>query len=504
MKRKDQVRVLVAIVLTLAIVLPLGWMWWDSRLPASYSVTEMGEPDWGGGAKPVAAAAHGHGHDHGGAHAGAVSVADLDTRTDRKADVRVDLVARQGKITLASGETIEGYSFNDASPGPTITATVGQLVEVRLRNESVKGGVSLHWHGVDVPNAQDGVAGVTQDAVMPGERHTYRWVAPHAGTFWYHSHQLSHEQVVGGLLGGLVILPRTATQQPDPTVRDVLAVAHLYRSKPTVNGSTHDLRVEARPGQRVRVRVVNTDNGPQAAWAGVPYVVRAVDGYDVHEPTPVEERTIGIPAGGKVDLELTAPADGSATRVGLLGEVGVVVGPADAETPPALPQPEAELDLLSYGSPETLPFDAANPDRTFEYSIGRRPGFVNGRPGLWWSINGKLFPDMPMAMVEKGDVVRIKISNGSSEVHPMHLHGHHAVVLSRDGKKATGSPWWYDSLDVRPDEDFVVTFVADNPGIWMDHCHNLEHAAEGMVTHLMYAGVTTPYRLGEEPGNLPE
>ena len=68
---------------------------------------------------------------------------------------------------------------------------------MRLHNEDVEGGVALHWHGVDVPNAQDGVAGVTQDAVKPGEDYTYRWVAPHAGTYWYHSHQLSHEQVVG-------------------------------------------------------------------------------------------------------------------------------------------------------------------------------------------------------------------------------------------------------------------------------------------------------------------
>ena len=61
----------------------------------------------------------------------------------------------------------------------------------------------------------------------------------------------------------------------------------------------------------------------------------------------------------------------------------------------------------------------------------------------------------------------------------MHLHGHHAIVLSRDGKKATGSPWWFDSLEVQNGETFEVAFVADNPGIWMDHCHNLKHARAG-------------------------
>ncbi len=165
MSRKDRVRLIVGLVLTLAIVGPLGWMWWDSRLPASYSAMDMGELDYGGGPR----ASSGEHHDmENMAHDSNMSVVDLDTQTKRPADVVVELTARQGKVRIASGKTVEGYSLNDRSPGPMIEATVGQLVEVRLHNESVKGGVALHWHGVDVPNAQDGVAGVTQDAVGRG------------------------------------------------------------------------------------------------------------------------------------------------------------------------------------------------------------------------------------------------------------------------------------------------------------------------------------------------
>ena len=144
------------------------------------------------------------------------------------------------------------------------------------------------------------------------------------------------------------------------------------------------------------------------------------------------------------------------------------------------------------------------PDRVFDYAIGRRFGIVDGRPGLHWTVNGALFPDVPMFMVRAGDVVRMRISNDSGEVHPMHLHGHHAVVISRDGEPATGSPWWVDSVDVENDETVEIAFVADNPGIWMDHCHNLKHAAQGLVAHLMYSGVTDPYRLGGDSGNEPE
>ncbi len=208
---RDRVRVLVGVLVTLAIVVPLGWMWWNSRLPSVYSVMDMGYADYGGGSRPS-------GHDMAGMQdmpgmehtSAAVSVSSLDTPTDPPADVVVDLTVRQGTVKLPWG-SIEGYTINGTSPGPTIEATVGQLVEMHVHNDNVTEGIALHWHGVDVPNAEDGVAGITQDAIEAGHDYTYRWVAPHAGTYWYHSHQLSHEQVVQGLLGAIVIHPRSPT-----------------------------------------------------------------------------------------------------------------------------------------------------------------------------------------------------------------------------------------------------------------------------------------------------
>ena len=87
--------------------------------------------------------------------------------------------------------------------------------------------------------------------------------------------------------------------------------------------------------------------------------------------------------------------------------------------------------------------------------------------------------------------------------HPV-VDNHCHLDISRDGEPATGSPWWVDSVDVENDETVEIAFVADNPGIWMDHCHNLKHAAQGLVAHLMYSGVTDPYRLGGDSGNEPE
>ncbi len=473
---------LAGVLAALAGVTTLGWLWASSLVPGSYSVMDMGA---------------GNHHQAHGAATG-VSVVDL-AGPMGPPDVAVILTARREQVTLASGQVLDGYTLNGTTPGPEIEAMQGDLVEVTLVNESVPDGVSLHWHGVDVPNAEDGVAGVTQDAVRVGGRHVYRFVAEDAGTYWYHSHQVSHEQVRDGLFGPLVV------RAPGPPAedRDVLAVVHIYDGRPTLSGGTGPRSEPAEAGETVRVRVVNTDGGPvPVAVAGAPFEVAAVDGTDVVRPTPVQGRVVQVAAGGRVDLRFTVPA-GSAVLV-RLGVLDLAVGPAHAPVPDPPPDGQPVLDLLAYGSPAPLPFDPATAEKSFTYDIGRRPGFVDGRPGLFWTINGRLFPDVPMFMVDEGDVVRMTIRNHSGQLHPMHLHGHHLVVLARDGVPASGSPWWVDSLDVADGETYEVAFVADNPGVWTDHCHNLSHAAQGLIAHVMYRGVTTPFRIGGAAANHPE
>lgn len=493
-------RGVVACLATALLLAPLLWLWATSFLPGEYSAMDMGYVDDGGGPALPTQDGEAVAVGHAGLHAEARSVVDLVSDADRPADVEVRLVADKQEFRLESGREVDGYTLNGESPGPVIRAVQGELVEVQLVNESVPDGVTLHWHGLDVPNAMDGVAGVTQDAVRMGEEFTYRFVADQVGTYWYHSHQISHEQVKRGLLGGLVI----SAKDQDPDVADVPALVHVYDGVRTINGVEGDLAVDAAAGQRVRVRVTNTDNGPMPLWVGgAPYRVLAVDGTDLNEPTPVEDEAFLLTGGARADLEIVMPADSSGVRVEMGGNAAVVLG-TDASDVPEAEKPETFLDLLRYGSPAPLGFDPASATREFEYVMGRRPGFVDGRPGLFWTINGKLYPDVPMYTVTEGDVVRMRIENNSGQVHPMHLHGHHVVVLSRDGEPATGSPWWVDSLNVEDGETYEVAFVADNPGVWMDHCHNLPHAAEGLIAHLMYAGVTTPFRMGHDTHNEPE
>ncbi|MEW9870477.1 multicopper oxidase family protein [Arthrobacter sp. HS15c] len=487
--RHDLVR-RVAAGIALTGALGLGVLGWGSTLLGEYSVMDMG----GGQA----------GHVHNSATtpgtASTVSVTGLIADPLRAPDVRIELVARKQTINIPGGRPVEGYTVNGTSPGPTIRARQGDLVEAVFVNESVLAGATLHWHGVDVPNEADGVAGITQDAVPVGGRHVYRFTADDAGTYWYHSHQVSHEQVEGGLLGAVVIDP--AEPPSNQYESDAVALLHVYGGQHTLNGRFQDEHVQAGPGTAVRVRVINTDQGTAAVWSAAPFRVAATDGHDVNGPAAVEGRKILIPAGGRLDVTVQAPAHGSA-RLHVGGARSITIGDPATGAPPSR-QPTDTLDLLAYGDPAPLNFDPQSPDRTFDYVIGRRLGLIDGRPGNFWTVNGQLFPGVPMFHVRQGDVVHLRIVNESGEVHPMHLHGHHVVVLSRDGIPASGSPWWVDSLDVHPGETYEIAFVADNPGIWSDHCHTLPHAVDGLVAHVMYEGVTTPFTINGGAGNQPE
>ena len=490
----------------------VGWQWRQSLVPSTYSAMDMGYADFGGGevfahgsVDQMAPAAH------GGAGSPAPTTRDVSELTgsvEGEPDVEVELTARQEVTTLADGTRYDGYTLNGSTPGPTIRAELGDLVEVTFRNADVDEGATLHWHGLDVPNAMDGVAGVTQDAVAAGEEFVYRFVADATGSYWYHSHQVSHEQVRGGLLGALVVHPDAdGLRRAEIGVEDVTAVVHTYGGARTVNGTAGDWRPDtaAPVGSEVRVRVVNTDNQQLSVWVpGAPFRVLATDGHEVNRPAQVEDVAVMLGAGARADLEVVVPEGGARIQ---MGSTSVVLG----EGEPAMgDQPDERLDLLSYGQQseedatlrEAAEDDAF--DRDFTYDIGRRPGFVDGRPGLWWSINGGLFPEVPMFMVSEGDLVRVTVGNHSGEQHPMHLHGHRITVLSRNGDPVTGSSWQVDSLNVDSGETYEIAFVADNPGVWMFHCHNLPHAEDGMTAHLMYQDVSTDFVVGGAARNRPE
>ncbi|MFC7380600.1 multicopper oxidase domain-containing protein [Sphaerisporangium rhizosphaerae] len=435
---------------------------------------------------------------------------------------RYELTARTATVTLSSGRKVAAWTFNGTVPGPPITATEGDLVEVRLRNADIAAGVTLHWHGYDVPAGEDGVPGLTQDGVRPGQEFVYRFRALQVGTYWYHTHEVSDKGVKMGLYGALVVTRRG----PAPPGADLTLPVHTFAGR-TVLGD-HDRPIERRvaPGTAVRLRLVNTDNTPHRfTLAGARYRVVAVDGSDLHTPGEVDRVGLRLPAGGRYDLAFTLAAGAPVTlavddRVAGLRLTPDPTAPAAGATPGSSTDPTnegdtsgetgedgpgtvtvpdtrgwPELDLTRYGSPAgPLPYSGSTRfDRDFTMVLDQGLAVSEGRPLYAHTVNGRAFPSVPTQQVRDGDLVRMTVVNRGRETHPWHLHGHRVLVLARDGRAPTGTPLWLDTFDVRPGEVWQVAFRASNPGVWMNHCHNLSHADQGMMLMLDYEGVTTPF-----------
>jgi FtsP/CotA-like multicopper oxidase with cupredoxin domain len=359
----------------------------------------------------------------------------------------------------------------------------------------------VHWHGYDVACGDDGAPGVTQEVVAPGEEFVYRFRADQAGTYWYHTHQASHRAVRRGLYGTLVVTPR-GEQADDTSSSDQLDLTlpvHTFDGTVVIadqDGLTEHITV---PGTAVRLRLINTDSDPhQFALAGTPFRLTAVDGRDLNGPAEVSEAGLRLPAGGRYDLVFVMPDAPVALVVDNDHAGGVRLRPEDHVRGAGMAVEETagwpELDLLHYGAAAAVPFDVGSrADRHFTMVLDRSLAMVDGRPAYAQTVNGLGHPSIPDQLVAEGDLVRFTVVNRGLETHPWHLHGHPVLILARNGTPPSGSPLWMDTFDVRPGEVWEVGFPATNPGIWMNHCHNLPHAGQGMMLRLRYDGVTTPF-----------
>jgi FtsP/CotA-like multicopper oxidase with cupredoxin domain len=424
-----------------------------------------------------------------------VSVADLrgaDAPAPGGTRRRYTLTAQAATVRLPTGRGIQAWTYNGRVPGPPITATIGDLIEVKLRNADIDDGVTVHWHGYDVACGEDGAPGVTQHVVAPGDEFVYRFRADQAGTYWYHTHQASDRGVRRGLFGTLVVTPRGHQAEQ----LDLTLPVHTFDGAAVL--ADQDGRTEhiTAAGTRVRLRLVNTDPDPHRfALAGTPFRVTAVDGRDLNRPGEVRDTGLRLPAGGRYDLVFVMPDAPVALVLDDNRAAGLRLRPDDrAGTPGEDTAGWPELDLLRYGTPAHVPFDArSRADRHFTLVLDRGVAMVDGRPAYAQTVNGRGHPSIPDQLVAEGDLVRFTVVNRSLETHPWHLHGHPVLILSRNGTPASGSPLWMDTFDVRPGEVWEVGFRATNPGIWMNHCHNLPHAQQGMMLRLRYDGVTTPF-----------
>ncbi|MEH7238983.1 multicopper oxidase family protein [Bacillus sp. JJ1562] len=479
-----------------------------TKLPESSDMMNHHLIDEGGGAPTMHSnnMAHGDHHQH---HSKMVEVKDLTGDISAPADKNFVLVAEQKEISLQSGKKVKAWLYN-GTIAPQLRVKEGEMIEIKLENKDIESGITIHWHGYNVPNAMDGVPGMTQDVVKPGESFTYKFHANQVGTYWFHSHQQASEQVKKGLFGSLIVETKGETE---PVDEDITVINHRWETdldKTMSFGLFDDSQLkQVQPGDKVRLRIINTDNlSRKYLLQGVDYKIFSIDGVPIMNPGQIfDKNAFKVAAGGRYDVIFTMPENPVQFKIGnfsdkhspsIIFNENSNMEDVEFKEESDIFSPENYGDVLENNLTETKQFD-----REFKMIFSNEMGFYNGKPNFLWTINGEVFPHTPTFIVKEGEKIKTTFVNRSFTEHPMHLHGHHMTVLRKNGEKVK-TPWITDTLNVRPGESYDVAFVADNPGMWMDHCHNLPHASVGMMLHLMYDQVTPSYEMGTRSGNLPD
>ncbi|MGE3989974.1 multicopper oxidase family protein [Pseudorhodoplanes sp.] len=412
----------------------------------------------------------------------------------------------------------EVWCYNGAQPGPEIRVRQGDRLRVRVENRLPQE-TTVHWHGIRLPNAMDGVPHLTQKPISPGETYTYEFICPDAGTFWYHPHQRSFEQVGRGLYGALIV---EEPEAPDVD-RDVTWVLSDWRllknaaisddfgnmhdvshngrvgNTVTVNGRVRDT-FAVRAGERIRLRLINAAN---ARIFGLEFAeheptVIALDGQPVEPHTPEGGRVVLGPA-MRADIVLDMKASSGkrftvadrfyrglhyrlldllyseaepSSRVGERSPVRLAANPLAEPDLGAAERHQVVMGGGMMGGMRSAMMDGRETDiRTLMHN------------GLVWAINGiaaKGHAHEPLLSFARGRSYVVELVNDTAWHHPMHLHGHSFRVISRNGTP-TPRREWQDTVLLEPRERTEIAFVADNPGDWMFHCHILEHQAGGMM-----------------------
>lgn len=430
-------------------------------------------------------------------------------------NVKETLSAEEASIQLLPekyGET-RIWGFEGAAPGPEIRVVQGSRVKRRLIN-NLPEATSTHWHGVRIDNAMDGVAGLTQNAVAQGASFDYDFTVPDAGTYWYHSHNRSFEQVARGLHGALIVeesepldidreevlilddwLLDPATAQIADTFGAMHNLSHAGRlgNYITTNGR-YNLAKRVKRNDRLRLRLINASNARvfQLALDGLEAWIVALDGMPLTQPTKVEGPFVLAPA-QRMDLIADVTAEtGNAGHIIQIDrnerfsqvafEVTGDASRARREVPKPLPPNAHAMPLLA----EALTLELLMEGGAMG---GMRGAMMGGRrlsmrdmmqAGNFWAFNGVVggMNGEPLATLTRGETVRLKIVNDTAFPHGMHLHGMHFHEIKPDG--SLGSLRDTTLLDRGTTREIV--FVADNPGKWLLHCHMLSHAASGMMT----------------------
>jgi FtsP/CotA-like multicopper oxidase with cupredoxin domain len=388
------------------------------------------------------------------------------------------------------------WSYNKQVPGPTIRGKEGTTIQIEVFNR-LDESTSVHWHGLRIDNAMDGVPGVTQDPIAAGERFIYRLKLEEAGTFWYHPHFNAGEQLERGLKGALIVeernklpftrdlvwlmddwfLTKDGTIFPHFNTRHDLMHDGRWGNAITINGRVRP-EISAAPGERIRLRLINGANARifSVSLEGLPVQVIAVDGRPVTKIFSFKNFVMS--PGNRIDLDITVPVSAAGKSFYLEDSITrqkIKLGKIQIDNVPQKTTPEFEPPTAEGFIPANL-FGQIDVLKTWDLNVIR-----GGEYGIGWAMNRRLWPDADKAAFDIGKPVKIKFINTSGRLHPMHIHGAFFRVLEVNGEPVE-EPFTRDTVLVGPRETMVIGLVPEHRGIWLTHCHIQSHADSGMMT----------------------
>lgn len=422
--------------------------------------------------------------------------------------VTYNIVAQKTMQEVKPGVTKEVWTFGGTMPGKEIRVKEGQEVYINIKN-SLSVPISMHWHGLKVPYVMDGVPGVSQNNINPGKSFTYHFIANQPGTYWYHSHQDSANELDRGLYGSFIVegknevktdkeynlmVDEIYSKDPDPNVKATTPPPKEGTGTPydifILNGKSESLiqPISANTGEKVRLRLTNAGyEVHKFDFSNIPYQVIATDGHELQDPGTVQNQLLNVGAGERYDVVFTMPGKSFKIydRSPFAPAKDVVLNVNNPLKKEFLPEVvnTTSLNILAYGKPDSVGTPTYN--QVYTWTIEDKVDPTSELGGIRYTINGKDFPEINPLVVANGDLVKITIDNKGAGIHPMHLHGHVFRVLSRNGVPVQ-SDIEKDTLTVNPGEKYDISFVADNPGEWPFHCHDLPHAKAGMMATIQY------------------
>jgi len=410
--------------------------------------------------------------------------------------VDFEFAAALEEVKLFPNFKTEVWAYDGQVPGPTLRIRLGQTLRLKFTN-ALPQPTTIHWHGVRVPHAMDGVPGVTQAPIEPGESFVYKFTPKDPGTYWFHPHFRGAEQLERGLYGALIVEDAKST----PYSRDLVWILDDWRlmedaqiydkfvtggdishdgrwgNVPTVNGRVHPTIV-VKPGERIRLRLINAANArifrPDFSVfkaSGIAY-----DGMSASRP--FDPTGYDLAPGNRLDLDVTIPDALEEDMLQIIDRftrqsfilATIKIEDTDPISPERFEIPAAAR-VPVWAKAMDIPVDS-------KMVLNARRG---GNYGIEWLINGLPWTEHESLRLKHRSMHRLQFVNQSYRLHPMHIHGLFFKVIARNGTRVS-EPHWRDTVLVYPQETIDVGVVPLDKGKWLTHCHIQEHAEAGMKT----------------------